>query len=99
MKTLYLSGFKVAAFFISFKDAPPKIKVLGAIQKLASLNPWRQNAEWRKTPTDSTVTNPKYVQITIFLHILHISRAHEQGQVCTYGFMGKICLEEKFLRF
>jgi len=35
------------------KDAP---QFLGAIKKVASLVPWRQNAEWRKTPTDLTVT-------------------------------------------
>jgi len=37
------------------------------IKKVASWNPWRQNAKWRKPPTDSTVTEPKYVQVPIFL--------------------------------
>jgi len=30
---------------------------------------------------------------------LHIPRAHEQGQMCIYGFMSKICLGKKILRF
>jgi len=41
------------------KDAPQKMHFLGAINKVASLVPWRQNAKWRKTPTDLTVTEPK----------------------------------------
>jgi len=64
---------------MSLKDAPQKMQFLvGAIKKMARLNPWRQNAKWRKSPTDSTVTEPKYVRILIFLHI---PRAHEQGQI------------------
>jgi len=50
---------KVARFLISFKDAPQKTQFLGAIEKAASLNPWRQNAKRRKTSTESTVTGPK----------------------------------------
>ena len=46
----------------------------------------------RKTHTDSTVTEPKFVRIPIFLYI---PRAHEQGQICIYGFMGKICIGKK----
>jgi len=65
-------------------------------KKVASLNPWHQNARWRDPLTDSTVTKPKYVQIPLFLHIL---RAHAQGQICIYGFVGKIYLGKKFLRF
>jgi len=45
-------------------------------KKVASLNPWRQNAKWRKSLTDSSVTEPTYIHIPIFLHI---PRAHEQG--------------------
>jgi len=30
-----------------------------SIKKLASLVPWRQNAKWRKTSIESTVTKPK----------------------------------------
>jgi len=30
---------------------------------------------------------------------LHISRAREQGQICIYGFMDKICSGKKLLRF
>jgi len=30
---------------------------------------------------------------------LHIPRAHEQGQIGIYGFMSKICLESRLLRF
>jgi len=41
------------------KDAPQKMQFLGAIKKVASLVPWRQNAKWRKPPTDLTVTEPK----------------------------------------
>jgi len=57
------------------KDAPEKMQFLGSIKKVASLNPWRQNAKWRKPPTDLTVTESKYARIPIFLHI---PRAHEQ---------------------
>jgi len=53
----------------------------GAIKNVASLNPWRQDAKWRKTPTDSTVTEPNYVQIPTFLHI---SRAREQERIRIY---------------
>jgi len=35
------------------KDAP---QFLGAIKKVASLVPWRQNAKWRNIRTDLTVT-------------------------------------------
>jgi len=72
------------------------MQFLCTIKKVASLNPWRQNAKWRKPLTDSTVTKPKYVRIPIFLHI---PRVHEQGQVRIRGFMCKICLGKKFLRF
>jgi len=43
------------------KDAPEKMQSLGAIKKLASLGTFKQNAKWRKTPTDSelAVTEPK----------------------------------------
>ena len=60
MKTSQLVGIKscqVARFLSSLKDAPNKCFSLGAIKKVASLNPWRQNAKWRNPPTDSTVPN------------------------------------------
>jgi len=50
----------------------------------------------RKMATESTVTCPKYIQIQIFLHI---SIAHEHGQICIHGCVGEICLGEKFLSF
>jgi len=65
-------------------------------KKLASLFPRLQNAKWRKTPIDSTVIEPKYVGISIFLHIL---RALEQGQICIEGFVRKRWLAKKLLRF
>jgi len=40
-------------------DAPQKKQFLGAMKKVAGLVPWRQNAKWRKTSTESTVTGPK----------------------------------------
>ena len=57
-------------------------------KKVVSFNPWRQNAKWRKLPTDLTVTESKYVRNPIFLHI---PTPHEQGQICIGGFMGKMC--------
>jgi len=78
------------------KDASQKTLSLDTIKKLESLVPWRQNANWRKTSTESTVTSPKYVWIQIFVNI---PTAHEQGQKCIRGFMGKISSGEKFLRF
>jgi len=62
------------------------------MKKLANLFPRLQKAKWRKTPTDSTVIEPKYVGIPIFLHI---PRAFEQGQICIYGFRRKIWLAKK----
>jgi len=41
------------------KDVPQKMQFLGAIKKVVSLVPWRQNAKWRKTSTESTVTGLK----------------------------------------
>jgi len=41
------------------KDAPQKMQFLSAIKKLASLDPWRQNAKWWKTSSESTFTGPK----------------------------------------
>jgi len=41
------------------KNAPQKMQFLGAIEKVASLIPWRQNTKWRKTFTESTVTDSK----------------------------------------
>jgi len=68
------------------------------IKKVANLNLWCQNAKWQNPLADSTVTEPKFVRIPVFSG-LHTPRAHEQGQVCIYGFMGKICLGKKVLRF
>jgi len=72
------------------------MQFLGAIKKVASLGPWRQNEKWRKTSSESTVTGLKYVWIQIFLDIPIV---HEQGQICIRGFMDKISSGEKFLRF
>jgi len=41
------------------EDAPQKIQFIGAIKIVASLDPWRQNAKWQKTSSESTVTGPK----------------------------------------
>jgi len=41
------------------KDAPQKMHFSGAIKEVTSLDPWRQNAKWRKTSSESTVTGPK----------------------------------------
>jgi len=41
------------------KDTPQKMQFLGAMEKVASLDPSRQNAKWRKTSSESTVTGPK----------------------------------------
>jgi len=41
------------------KDAPQKMQFIDAIEKVASLDPWRQNTKWRKISSDSTVTGPK----------------------------------------
>ena len=78
------------------KDAPQKMQFLGTIKKLASLFPRLQNAKWQKTRIISAFTEPKYVRIPIFLHI---PRALEHGQMCMYGFIGKICPGKKLLRF
>jgi hypothetical protein len=78
------------------KDAPQKMQFSGTIKKLASLFLRLQNAKWQKPPTDSTVIEPKYVRIPMFLHI---PRALEQGQICIHGFIRKIWLGKKFLRF
>ena len=43
------------------KDAPQKMQFLGAINKVAGLDPWHQNAKLCKTSSESTVTGPKYV--------------------------------------
>ena len=89
-------GFKIARFFLSLKDVLQKMQFICTVKKVASLNPWRQNAKWQKTLTDSTVIEPTYIRIPIFLHI---PRAHEQGQICIWGFIGKSCNGSKFLRF
>jgi len=41
------------------KDAPQKMQFFGTIKKLASLDPWRQNAKWWRISTESTVIGPK----------------------------------------
>jgi len=79
---------------MSSKNVPQKMQFLGTTQKLASLFPRLQNAKWRKTPTDSTVIDPKYVQIPMFLHI---PRALEQWQICIQGFSRQISLGKKVL--
>jgi len=49
MKLCNFSGSRVAKFLMGSKDAPQKMQFLGAIKKVASLDPWHQNAKWRKT--------------------------------------------------
>jgi len=44
---------------MSLKDAPQKMQFLGTIKKLASLDPWRQNAKWCKISTESTFISSK----------------------------------------
>jgi len=44
---------------IDSKDAPQKMQFLDAIKKVASLVPWRQNAKWQQTSTESTIIGPK----------------------------------------
>jgi len=75
------------------KDAPQKMQSLGAIQKLASLGLFIQNAKWWKNHTHLAFSEPEWVMF------LHIPRAHEQGQICIYGFMSKMYFGTKFLRF
>jgi len=41
------------------KDAPQKMQFLGAIQKLANLGAFIQNAKWWKNRTDSAIPEPK----------------------------------------
>jgi len=81
---------------MSSKDAPGKMQFSGTIKTLASLFPRLQNAKWRKTPTDSTVIEPKYVGILIFLHI---PRALEQGQICMSGCIRMRWLAKKVVTF
>jgi len=45
--------------FMGSKDAPEKMKFIGAIKKVASRSTFIQNVKRRKTPTDSAVTEPK----------------------------------------
>ena len=87
MKPCNLLGNKVARFLMSPKDLPHQMQFSGSLKKLARLFPRLQNANWLKTPTDSTVIEPKYFRILIFLHI---PRDLEQGQICMYGFICKI---------
>ena len=50
-----------ARFFLGTKGAPQKNAhlYLGVITKMAGLVLWRQNAKWRQTSTESTVTRQK----------------------------------------
>jgi len=41
------------------KDALQKMQFLGAMKNISSLGTFIQNAKWRKTPTDSAVTEAK----------------------------------------
>jgi len=59
MKTLLLFGIQSCQVFMGSKDAPQKVQFVGAIKKVASLDPWRQNAKWWKTSPESTVTGAK----------------------------------------
>ena len=45
--------------FMSSKDAPQKMQLLGTIKKLVSLFPRLQNAQWWKNPIISAATEPK----------------------------------------
>ena len=95
MKPCNLLGNKVARFLMSPKDSPQQIQFSGSIKKLARLFPRLKNANWLKTPTDSTVIEPKYVGIPMFLHI---PRALDQEQICIHRFIRKIWLGKKFFR-
>jgi len=44
---------------MSLKDAPQQMQFTGAIKKVASLDPWRQNAKWQKNSSESTITGPE----------------------------------------
>jgi len=64
------------------------------MKKVASLNPWRQKAKWRKNPLDSTVTDsePKYFQIPKFLHM---PRAHAEGfRLCLHCYTLRTRLDD-----
>ena len=60
-KPCNFSGSRLAKFLMGSKDAPQKMQFLGAINKVAGLDPWHQNAKLCKTSSESTVTGPKYV--------------------------------------
>jgi len=44
---------------MGLQETPQKIQCLDTIKKLASLDPWRQNAKWWKISTESTVIGSK----------------------------------------
>jgi len=44
---------------MSLKDAPQKMQFLSTVKKLASLDPWCQNAKRWKISTESTLIGSK----------------------------------------
>jgi hypothetical protein len=72
------------------------MQFLGAIKKVASLGAFIQNAH---VAEKSNRFGCQRTKIGLSPNVLHILRVHEQGQICTYGFMCKICLKKKFRRF
>jgi len=74
--------------------AHAKVPGMGTVRMPVTLI---QNAKWwKKYAQIRSSPNQNKSRIRMFLHI---PRAHEQGQICICGFMSKICLWEKFLRF
>jgi len=73
------------------KDAPQKMQFLGATQKVASPCALIQNTKTVENPhrfgchRSKIGPNPKVLAYII-------PRAHEQGQICIYGFVSKLCL-------
>jgi len=74
------------------KDCPQKMQFLGAITKVASLGAFIQNAKVAETPHRFGRHRSKIGPNPNVLAYL----AHEQGQVCVYGLMSKICLGNNF---
>ena len=82
---------------MSLKDAPSKIQFLHTIKKVASTNPWRQNANWRKSITVSTVTEPKYVRIPIlciFQELMNRGRYAYVGLFVNYAWGKSSCVSK-----
>ena len=79
----------------SIKRCASKNVVLRFNKKTGRFKSVAPNRKVAKTPHRFDLHQIKYVWTPIFLHI---PSAQEQGQICIYGFMGKICHGKKFLR-